>query len=371
VVTGSGDPTLGSEYSEEKCRDFLGKWVSEIKDQKFAEQPFRLLVDDSLFGYEGVSPQWTWEDLGNYYAAGAYGVSVFDNTYQILFNTMNVDSAPLILGIEPSIPNLVIQNNLQLNTTGKDNGYIYGIPFSNDRRIYGDIPSGRTSFSIKGDIPDPGLFLANTLRDTLVSVGLMVIDCQTVRESPLQGEKLKTFYEHISPELKDIVRQINWRSNNHYAEHLIRTIGIEGQIVDRTNALKKGISRIGSFWKSKQMDTTSLVMYDGCGLSPLNAVTPEFMTDVLVEIQRGKNGKSFRESLPKAGEEGTVRNFLKGNGLEGKVWVKSGSISGVQCYAGYYMDGERKYAFTLMVNKFSGPRGVVVKNIEQLLLSLF
>ncbi len=66
-----------------------------------------------------------------------------------------------------------------------------------------------------------------------------------------------------------------------------------------------------------------------------------------------------------------MRNLLKGTRLEGKVYVKSGSINGVQCFAGYYINGEKKYAFAVMINKFTGPRRQIVKGIENLLLATF
>lgn len=371
VVTGAGDPTLGSEYAEDKAQNFLEKWLSEIKDQHFSKRPFHLLIDDSLFGYQGISYHWTWEDMGNYYACGSYGISYKDNTYKIYFSSLNADSTPVILHLEPNIPDLCFQNDLQTNNADEDNGYIHGAPFSNNRSISGDIPVGKSSFSIKGDIPDPGLFLAKTLTDAMRIDGMTVTDYATTRLASKKERKLKKFYEHESPEMKDIVRQVNVRSNNHYAEHLIRTIGANGESENCSDALQKGISKVQSYWKSKGLDTTSLLQYDGCGLSPQDGVTPEFMTNLLLEMQRGKNHKSFYESLPKAGEEGTLRNFLKESRLVGKIRAKSGSISGVQCFAGYFMDGDRKYAFSVMVNKFEGTHRQTVKEIEKLLLSVF
>lgn len=370
VVTGSGDPTLGSEYSDEKSRVFLSKWSSEVKDTKFSKKPFHLLVDDSLFGYDGISDQWTWEDIGNYYAAGAYGISFMDNAYKIYFNTL-ADTTPIIVQLEPNIPELVFQNKLELNNLGQDNGYIHGMPFSYDRRITGNIPAGRSSFSIKGDIPDPGLFLAKSFADELRLGGLAVVDYMTTRGQRSHLNSLKPLYEHVSPPMKDIVRQINLRSNNHYAEHVIRTIGVGEERAISSSALKKGMDKIQLFWKAKGLDTSSLLMYDGCGLSPQDGVTPEFMTDVLIEMLHSKHQNVFLASLPKVGEEGTVRNFMKETRLSGKILAKSGSIAGVQCFAGYFIDGDRRYAFSIMVNKFDGSRKNVVRNIEGLLLSVF
>lgn len=96
------------------------------------------------------------------------------------------------------------------------------------------------------------------------------------------------------------------------------------------------------------------------------------MCDLLVYMQtKSKNADVFLESLPKAGKDGTVKNRLKGTRLSGKIAMKSGSINGVQCFSGYYIDGDKKYAFTIMVNKFTGPRSEIVRAIDTLLLSLF
>ncbi len=121
------------------------------------------------------------------------------------------------------------------------------------------------------------------------------------------------------------------------------------------------------------MNTDALMMFDGSGLSPSNAVSPAFMCDLLVYMQaKSKNAKTFLESLPpQAGKDGTVRSRLRGTRLAGKIFMKSGSIYGVQCFAGYYINGDKKYAFTIMVNKFTGQRSQITKGIDNLLLALF
>ena len=43
---------------------------------------------------------------------------------------------------------------------------------------------------------------------------------------------------------------------------------------------------------------------------------------------------------------------------------------GVQCYAGYLVDGNKKYAFAVMINKFNGTRPQVRGAIEQFLQGL-
>lgn len=382
LVFGSGDPTLGSDVFGENRNAFFINSADALGKALPKDRKYSIYVVDDLFGYDGVAPGWTWIDMGNYYAAGAYGISIFDNSYRLFFNTVDRNSCPKILRTEPEIKGLTFQNSLSLNNTGRDNGYIYGTPFSYDRAVRGDIPAGRTEFSIKGDIPDPGLLLGETLADYLSRAGFQIAKVETARNDYLSSictpERRKTYYRagkviftQVSRPIKDIIREINVESNNHYAEHLIRTLGRynEGDIY--ADPLEAGIKYIEEFWKEKEIATSSLQMYDGSGLAPQNAVSAQLLTDLLLYMyNRSEYSAVFFNSLPKTGQEGTLQNFLRNTRLNGRVVAKSGSIGGVQCFTGYLIDGNKRYAFTVMVNKFNGSRPQVRSAMEQFLLSL-
>lgn len=379
-IHGYGDPTLGTSFLNNTPTAFLAEWSKQVKMAFDSTTNIDITVIDNYWGYEGVSKRWIREDIGNYYGAGAYGISIFDNTYKLFFNTIRTDTCPIIIKTEPEMHDISFRNTMTLNTTGKDNGYILNDLFSNSRILTGDIPAGKTAFSIKGDIRDPGLYLAETLKDRLEKDGFTISHTSTTMDRYFKemysGNKIEPeeeiFYTHQSYPIKDIIRDVNVRSNNHYAEHLIRTIGRVDNKDIYTSPLDKGIEKTEEIWKYNGLDTDALFMYDGCGLAPSNAVSPNFMCDLLVYMQtKSKNADVFLNSFAKAGKEGTVRNLLKGTRLEGKVYVKSGSIANVQCFAGYYIDGDKKYAFTIMVNKFNGPRNQVVRAIQDLLLDTF
>lgn len=376
LVIGSGDPTLGSEAFGNNAYDFFEKSAEALKKALDPEKIFSIYVVDNLFGYNGISPEWTWIDMGNYYAAGAYGISVFDNSYKLVFNTMNRLSAPEILRTEPEIKGLTFVNELTLNTSGSDNGYIYGTPFSYDRSVRGNIPAGRSEFSIKGDIPDPGMLLGETLANYLRNAGINISKVETAHMDYISKNKTpckvgKIIHAQASPPLKDIVREVNVKSNNHFAEHLIRTIGRSQNGDAYNDALQGGIDFIHKFWTQEGVSTTSLTLYDGSGLAPQNAFCAAMLTDILyVMYNNSKESKQFIASLPIAGKEGTLAYFMKNTKYEGKIIAKSGSIGGVHCYSGYLLDGEKQYAFTVMVNKFNGTRPQVRSAIEKFLQSL-
>ncbi|QRX63935.1 D-alanyl-D-alanine carboxypeptidase/D-alanyl-D-alanine-endopeptidase [Dysgonomonadaceae bacterium zrk40] len=381
LVIGAGDPTLGSEAFGDHPETFFTVAADALRRALPSGREYSIYVVDDLFGYNGISPEWTWIDMGNYYAAGAYGISIFDNSYKLFFDTTDRSSCPKILRTEPEMEQLTFQNELTLNTTGRDNGYIYGAPFSNERILRGNIPAGRKAFSIKGDIPDPGLLLGETLATYLKAAGIQVKKVETARGDYLSGvcgfghgvnyRVGKVLLTQVSPPLKDIIREVNVESNNHFAEHLIRTLGIKSNMTQEGDVLEAGSAATLDFWKSRGIVVSSLQMHDGSGLAPQNAVSPQLLTDLLVYMHTRSNyAPLFFNSLPKAGLEGTLASFLRNTRLSGRIAAKSGSIGGVQCYAGYLIDGNKKYAFTVMVNKFNGTRPQVRSAIEHLLLGL-
>ena len=383
LVVGSGDPTLGTSVYKENPYSFLIDWSQKLQAKLASVKNLKLYVVDNLFGYSGISDEWTWVDMGNYFAAGAYGVSVFDNTYHLFFDTTDRNSSPKILRTEPAIKGLTFTNYLKMNTTGRDNGYIYGAPFSYERILRGNIPAGRTAFSIKGDIPDPGLMLGEVLATELGKKGIRVESIETARQDYIstvgnsRKQKILNYrvgevlHIHQSRPLTDILREVNVESNNHYAEHLIRTIGRNQSVDIYSDALEEGIKYVNKYWTESGISTSSLFMHDGCGLAPQNAASPELFCDLLVHMHNRSNyAKEFFASLPLAGRDGTLKYFMNNTKYNGKVRAKSGSIGGVQCYAGYLIDGDKRYAFTIMVNKFTGSRSNVRKSIEQFIESL-
>lgn len=377
LILGSGDPTLGSEAFKENRDRFFNDCRQLLQKALLKDKYYSIYVVDNLFGYDGVSPDWTWIDMGNYYAPGSYGISIFDNSYKLFFNTTNKIDGAIILGTDPEIKGLTFRNELKLNSNGRDNGYIYGAPFSYDRSVRGDIPGGKASFSIKGDIPDPGLLLGDKLAETLRKNGFKISNVETSRKDYLPLRKTssyrvgKVLFTQVSRPLKEIIREINVESNNHYAEHLIRTIGRHYKPDIYDDALVAGVDYVADYWKKNGVDIASITMHDGSGLAPQNAVSPKLLTDILSYMyNKSSYSAAFINSLPKAGQDGTLRNFMANTRYNGKIIAKSGSIGGVQCYAGYLIDGDKKYAFSIMINKYNGTRAQVRGAIEQFLLSL-
>ncbi len=362
-IFGSGDPTLGSAKLGNP--GFLSEWVSAVRNAGINRINGDIIADASAYDTEGVNPKWMWEDMGNYFAAGAYGISYKDNTFEMELKSGATGTTPEIVKISPAIPELTFINHLKSTSIEFDSAYFYGAPNQNQRIIYGEIPANRPDFRIKGDIPRAGLVLARDLAWKLKSSGIAVAGKATDEAS--EGKRT-VIYTHKSPALSEIIKEINVNSNNHYAEHLFRHLALKNGSQASTPA---AIGLIRSFWKSKGLPVNELFQYDGSGLSPVNAVSANFLVSLLSCMDKSDNSAVFKKSLPEAGKSGTLKNFLKNTPLEGKVTAKSGTLGRVKSYAGYLHAKGKKIVFSIIVNNpDANSLSVTTKMMEDFLISV-
>ena len=166
IILGGGDPALGSQYFSEHYQNFTDNWVSEIKKLGIKRIKGRIITDDSYYDYLPVPDKWLWEDEGNYYGAGAYGLSVFDNSYEIHFKTFSDSSSPEITRIIPAECKQELTNFLIASGT-TDEGNVFTAPYGSSGWMHGKIPVNQLDFVLKASVTDPPLLLARIINDKL------------------------------------------------------------------------------------------------------------------------------------------------------------------------------------------------------------
>lgn len=384
-IKGSGDPTLGSEhfaadrntYTPDQ-NTFIPKWIAALKDIGIRKIEGAIISDESLFDTEGGSLKWVGEDMGSYYGAGSYGLNVFDNLYRLSLKTGATDSRPLVKQSQPQLPQIRFHNYLTAKQVSTDSSFITGAPFSSDRYLYGVIPANRENYILKGDIPDPALFLAEYLTRQLEKSGIQVNNppsCYRILDEAgkwLPGER-KEIITTYSPTLGEIVDVTNHISHNLFADALLKALGTRYQARDGEilSSFNRGIKVLRDYWEKRGLDLSAVWMYDGSGLAVTDKLSTAFMGQLLTYMaNHAKDKDVFIESLPQAGIEGSVRNFLKGSSLQGNTRLKSGSMSRVKGYAGYIDKNGKRYAVALFVNNYSCDGREMNREIEKLLIQL-
>jgi D-alanyl-D-alanine carboxypeptidase/D-alanyl-D-alanine-endopeptidase (penicillin-binding protein 4) len=117
------------------------------------------------------------------------------------------------------------------------------------------------------------------------------------------------------------------------------------------------------------IDTGSIFIEDGSGLSPKNAITSKGMAELLSVMKKDpQNFSCFYNSLPEAGKAGTLKNSFKDSVFESNLRAKSGSMTRVRSYAGFFKTRSGKeMAFCIIVNNFSGSHQKIIRGIEGIL----
>ena len=343
IIKGSGDPTLGSwRYASTKEGVVLNIMVSALKKAGIKKITGRVIGDNGAFTGQSIPDGWIWQDLGTYYGAGITGLCWRENQFDITLRTGSVGSPVGIAGTTPATNYLQYKSELT-NGAAKtgDQAYPY-LPAFGSRVMYlrGTYAVDQTKKRVSAAIPDPAYDAALRLNDTLEQLGITISSepASSVQLAdknlpvPQAGTLLTTL---LSPELSKIIYWLNQKSVNLYAEQLLVTIAAKA---NKAPVTSNGTDVMKAFWEQRGIDKRSMNIYDGSGLSPQDRITTLTMAKVLQSAVKEAWFDDFYESLP-------VYNDMK---------MKSGSISGVQAYAGFQSKNGRQLCFSIMVNNYNG-----------------
>ncbi len=366
-IEGTGDPTFGSgKFREEMDFEKLFPRIAKaITDKGISCVDGYIVADESEFNAFPISPSWQWNDLGNYYASGAWGININENEYKIIFtNRSTIGRRPSISHHYPYIPNLVFSNEVSVDSshTG-DQAYIFGGPYNYQKRIVGTIPQGNKSFTIKGSIPDPPLFAAYFLSEKLKERKIKTGGYKT-EYYPKAKSQRKLITRIKSPYLIDIAQAANYDSNNLYCEAILKAMGKKknGEATGQN-----GIAAIRGILRKFGVDHKALNMEDGSGLSARNNISSHLLADFLQQFTKKKGIEYTKELLPKAGSQGTVRGVLRNSPAQGHVWMKSGSMNRVLTYTGILQDSRGNWkTFSIMINGFDVKYRVMRSKVEKM-----
>ena len=167
-------------------------------------------------------------------------------------------------------------------------------------------------------------------------------------EDFVPGEKAATpqiIGESESPELRSIVRETLLRSDNFYAESLLRAMGEAASGVAVYDSCLVALNQV---LEDLGAPSEGYRQADGSGLSRTNYLSPEWMVAYLDALRKSPAFPDFLQALPHPGE-GTLVTLLPGHQERGRICLKSGSMDGVLCYSGYLLDTQGRPAVTLSV----------------------
>jgi D-alanyl-D-alanine carboxypeptidase/D-alanyl-D-alanine-endopeptidase (penicillin-binding protein 4) len=373
-IIGAGDPTLGSSRipGTSPRNDLLIEIAEMVKKKGITCIDGKVVADESIFDAYPIAPSWQWNDLGNYYAGGAWGLNINENEYGIYFNSNRREgSLSKLLFTDFKIPGLKLINEVTVDSANTgDNAYVFGGPYDFEKRIAGTIPKSKNKFKIKGAIPDPPKYIAYAIREKLAKQGIRSNGTHVKVKKWSKNYKHTTIFDTIiSPPISEIVKYANYFSVNQYCESLLKSLGLK---VNGKGSGGQGIRAIFKSLKEYKIDSEGLHMEDGSGLSARNLISPDILAEFLAKYT-DKNGlKVVQKMLPKAGADGTVRRLLSGRKSRGSVWVKSGSMERILSYTGLCKAKSGEWVtFSIIINGYTGKYRNFRPQVESLIDQIY
>ena len=344
-VKSSGDPTLGSSrWQRTKDSNVIDEITAHIRKLSIVRYN-DIVIDSSGWDGEVIPDGWIWQDVGNYYGAGAAGFNWKENQFDIVLRSGGkiADPVTIVKTIPPAQVPLISRVTSAAKGSG-DNAYAYYPLDHSDLVVRGTIPINETAFVISAANPYAPSQFRQLFRTNLAKkLGISQMAYQN------HSSDTTILFSHLSPALDSIIYWFLKKSINLYGEALLKTIAYKKSGHGSTD---NGITILQDFWRQHGLDAAEINVNDGSGLSPLNRVTTHAEVEVLKFAKARPWFADFFNAFPEY-------NNMK---------IKSGTITDVKSFCGYHTSGDgTQYIFSFIVNNYAGASSAMVQKMYKVL----
>ena len=360
-LKGGGDPKLNMEKLWLLMRDLRANGVQQITgdlvlDRNFFEQPQLPVFNDD--GNDENKPFLVKPD------------ALMVNLKALRFVARN-DSGKVLVSVEPPIASIRIDNQVKAINAKQCTGDVRYNPVTQADgsvivTVSGQLADGCNSQTYLS-LLDHATYTAGAVRAIWKELG-GTIQGQDRQASVPKGAKLLA--RAYSPDLAEIIRDINKYSNNTMAQQLFLSLGAQFR-TDADGDDAKAAQRVIRQWLAKKGITAPhLVMENGSGLSRAERVSAREMAQMLQAAWKSPYAAEFISSLPIAGKDGTMRKRLKTTAMNGQAHIKTGTLNTVRAISGFSRDSNGDtWAVVAILND---PRPWGASSIlDQVLLDLY
>lgn len=358
-VVGSGDPTM-----------VLADWakLAQAVHQAGVRKVKRLVVDATVF--DDKQPRgFDEKQTDAAYRAPVGGVMCDASTLSVTVSPAATGQPPRVVVSPDAGPAVVIVNEAKTAASGRDTiaVTVRGNGRTTEVVVRGTIALGSKAVgSGKRRVADASWFAAGVFARLLSKAGVAVAG-EPVMAKAAAGQVIASHAQH---DWRAIVRVTNKQSHNGYAETLFKQVGlVQGGAPSTAEKAAEGVRKalhgLDIHWEGVKI-------LNGSGLYHADQVTARAVVDLLRAMAKDAKGSEFRQSLAVGGVDGTLRARLKGAGVQGKVFAKTGTLDDVSGLAGYAEGaGGKSYIFAFFFNDLRGGpgpyRGVQDRMLRRLL----
>ena len=397
-IRGEGDPTITSASLTQ-----VAAIVAQRLKQRGIDRLARLVGDDRAFEGSSVPGSWEVADTQTGYGARINSLILNENAIPLILWPQNLGEPLRVEWENPGeAPNWPVDN---FSVTGEPTAAEFvavgtieqSQEYSHEHspnalptvRVEGVLRTGAAPETVSIALPDPGKHFLLRFQAALQQQGIRVDQTRLLEdprfeessESSLsESAPAETIATLTSPPLAELVQVTHYYSQNLYAEVLLRWLGQTSAELKpdfsptgfRPSTFEDGLEYLSQILQDWGIDPLQVSIADGSGLSRHNAITPKTIVQVLQFLQqpeRSELGRIYRSSLSEAGVSGNLATRFQDTPLQGKLWGKTGSMTGIAAFSGYlYPDRFAPLTFSILINQSSASYGTLSETIDRVLL---
>jgi D-alanyl-D-alanine carboxypeptidase/D-alanyl-D-alanine-endopeptidase (penicillin-binding protein 4) len=325
-----------------------------------------IVLDDTYFDAEKWGPGWEQETSDKAYAAPVGALSLNHNAVAIYVSPGERPGQRARVELEPDADCFVLQNNV---TTVREDArrklrpHTYAEGERTRVVIEGRLPARSDPVVLYRRATHPAMYFGHTLRLALKQRGIRVGARVKLGTAPASASLVASY---DSDELSDVVRDMNKASSNFIAEMLVKALGAE--LKGAPGTWPKGIEVTQELLAELGIPRGSYQLRNGSGLNDTNRFSAHQMTTLLTAVwKRFPVAAEFVSSLGIAARDGTMRLRMEGTDAAGRLRAKTGTLDKVTALSGFVQSlGGERFAFSVLVNDWSGRSAPVVSSVDRL-----
>jgi serine-type D-Ala-D-Ala carboxypeptidase/endopeptidase (penicillin-binding protein 4) len=371
TIYGRGDPSIGARFNN---GDYF-KGINDLADRIVTAGVKRikgdLVGDETYFNGAPLGSGWEWDDLTWSYGAQVSALTINDNAIDLTVKPGDKVGAPVVISSGPPATFMTFANRATTSARGsKSQLNIYRGLGTNTLELSGTLPLGDNGFTGGVAIPDPALAFVTMLRDALIKRGVKIdgrvrtvgarsggsivrlsaLGNSTGLPSPPLPLEIASLQ---SPPFSLIAALTLKPSQNQYTELILRTLGKMNATDANKSNEDAGLEVVRSFLRQAGVAESDLVLSDGSGLSRNDLINASATVQLLTYMSKHRYFEQFREALPIAGVDGTLRTRMRGTPAEGNLRAKTGTLSSVASLSGYVTTAAGEHlVFSMMLNNY-------------------
>lgn len=339
---GGGDPKLVVEDLDEIARRMKAMGIERIEGT--------LVVDGTRFDEPEVDPGLFDRKPLSSYNVGPHAAMV--NFKSIKISVWSDSGRRVRIQTEPRLPEKEVIQRVELVKGGCGNTRVSARMESAGKgaepklTVSGVLGRQCNGVDFYVSVMDHARFAMAALRAAWEGAGgVMKVKLQ----SGATPSHARTLVQWESPRpLIELVADINKMSNNPMTRQLFLNLSAND---GRPATREESRLAVKAYLASRGLVFPELVMDNGSGLSRTERISAKSLASLLADGLAGADAQAWVDTLPAAGIEGTMRNRMRDTVLEGRAWLKTGSLDDVRALAGYIRSAEGRWVvFAAMVN---------------------